>query len=981
MVAAAQPTAAVFGREAEREHLATLFARAAGGQPSFCVVHGEAGIGKTALVRDACRAWAGLVLWGTCVHFGAATVPFAAVASAVDGWLVDADEEVRSEVLACLGELATLLPSAPGVLEPQGGVALQQLDRAIRRIADHAPTVLVIDDLQWADQSSLDLLAFLVTGFRDQALSVVVTVRDEDRVEGHVLNSWLADLRRTPGVSEQHLQRLDLAATAEQVAALTGDSVLTARFSGAAFERSGGNPYLTELLVQAGSPTARAQAASVPDALREALLSRWNGMSVSAREISRLLALAGRPVERTVLASVAGRLGSEWDIGPAISRSLSEAVGAGVVQPVRSGLWFRHPLLAEVLAGALQGRDAVAVHAAYAEVLVTLGDARRGDAAVHYELAGNLAAAFECSLAAAQSAAAVQGATEHLEHLQRACRLWPQVMGETATTAEHVQLLLRTSRAAQGVAHTDEALSLVEEALALTDSVASPGLACRLLMLKHWILNEAEDLPMGAITAPLEQAVLLATSLPDTAECAIVDSALAWTEFWAGHDRCRDLAAAALLTARTTGSADALVPALAAAALVFPESDDVMDWSQEGYELAASSGDALGMLGAALGMANVHQSRGDYAAAMGIGITAGRELIQNGAPWAGRFLLAGAGGFALTLGRWEDAEELLRPALAYREGGHREAVPCTAMAVLCVRRGDLEHAEEHLARAAEASSTDYRGTGSYPFGRVELSIAQGRPDQALHTLEDQIAAAARLDPRDADEFLVLAARAAADLSRHQFSDDGLQEAEDLLQRVLSAWSVGTAESFIAWGPEDLIQVARKALYEAELGRLRALSEQSELWAAAVHACHRAGLLWEEALAACRQGQAALDEGRARQDAATPLRQAFSIATRLGAAPLVREVQVTAAAAHISLDPVTSPPDRNTQPAGYLTLLTPREREVLTHVMAGRSNSEIATALFISDKTVSVHISNVLRKTGTTTRVQAAAWATRRRLAT
>ncbi len=984
MVAVAQSTAAVFGRDAEREHLATLFARAAAGEPSLCVVHGEAGIGKTALVREACRAWAGAVMWGTCVHFGAATVPFAAVASAVDGWLVDADEDVRNRVLDGLGDLTALLPSAHAVLEPSAGLLLQQLDRAIRRIAEHAPVVLVIDDLQWADPSSLDLLAFLVSGFRTQALSLVVTVREEDRVDGHVLNSWLADLRRLPGVSEQHLARLDLVATAEQVAALTGQAALPAGFTASAFDRSGGNPYLTELLVQAGTFSAPASTASVPVALREALLARWNAMNVSAREVSRLLALAGRPVQRSVLASVAERLGAEWDTGAALSASLTEAVAAGVVQPVRSGLWFRHPLLAEVLAGDLLGHDGVAVHAAYAEVLAEQGDAHTGDVAVHHELAGNLPAAYEWSLAAARSAAAVQGATEHLDHLQRACRLWPQVMGGTASTEERVQLLLRTTRAAHGVARADEALVLVEEALALTDSVASPPLVCRLLMLKHWILNEVEDLPMGAVTEPLEQAVLLAASLPGTAECAIVDSALAWTQFWAGNDRCRDLAAAALLTARTTGSPDALVAALAAAALVFPESDDVMDWLQEAYELAASSGDALGMLGAALGMANVHQSRGDYASAMGIATTAGRELIQNGAPWAGRFLLAGAGRFALTLGRWDQGEEQLRPALASADGGHREAVPCTAMSVLCTRRGDLEEAEQHLARAAEASSTDYRGTGSYPFGRVELLLARGRPGLALQTIGGQISAAARLDPRDADEFLVLAARAAADLSRqgrdHRV-EDGTQQAEDLLQQVLSVWSVGATESFIACGPDDHIQIARKALYEAELGRLRDLPEQSQRWSTAGARCHEAGLVWEEALAACRQGQAALDEGRPRPDAATPLREAYRIAVHLGAQPVAHEVKVTAAAAHISLDPVPSSQPEATRPGPDLTLLTSREREVLTHVIAGRTNSEIATALFISDKTVSVHISNILRKTGTTTRVQAAAWASRQSEAT
>jgi hypothetical protein len=333
MVAAAHSTAAVVGREAEREHLATLFARAAAGEPSLCVVHGEAGIGKTTVVREACHAWAGVVLWGTCVHFGAAAVPFAAVASALDGWLVRAEEDVRSKVHDGLGDLAALLPSAPAVFEPQAGLLLRQLDRAIRRIADRAPAVLVIDDLQWADQSSLEVLACLVTGFRGQALCVVVTVRDEDQVDGHVLNRWLAELRRLPGVSEQHLQRLDLVDTAQQIASLTGQSVLPDGFSDEAYRRSGGNPYLTELLVQAGTSSAPAVRASVHDALRQALLSRWSAMSVSAREISRLLALAGRPVERSVLASVATQLGAEWKRGRASARPCPKPSHAGSSSP------------------------------------------------------------------------------------------------------------------------------------------------------------------------------------------------------------------------------------------------------------------------------------------------------------------------------------------------------------------------------------------------------------------------------------------------------------------------------------------------------------------------------------------------------------------------------------------------------------------------------------------------------------------------
>ena len=100
----------VVGRGAEEQVLAAMLEAAANGEPGAVFVHGEAGIGKTALVRGACGRFGGEVLWGTCVHFGAASVPFAALASALDGWAAGAGAPARDEVLAGLDALSALLP-------------------------------------------------------------------------------------------------------------------------------------------------------------------------------------------------------------------------------------------------------------------------------------------------------------------------------------------------------------------------------------------------------------------------------------------------------------------------------------------------------------------------------------------------------------------------------------------------------------------------------------------------------------------------------------------------------------------------------------------------------------------------------------------------------------------------------------------------------------------------------------------------------
>jgi DNA-binding NarL/FixJ family response regulator len=125
----------------------------------------------------------------------------------------------------------------------------------------------------------------------------------------------------------------------------------------------------------------------------------------------------------------------------------------------------------------------------------------------------------------------------------------------------------------------------------------------------------------------------------------------------------------------------------------------------------------------------------------------------------------------------------------------------------------------------------------------------------------------------------------------------------------------------------------------------------------------------------RWAQALLSEGAARSAVAEPLRQAHSFALQMGAAPLVTETESLALAARINLAEPGSPPESSGQHS-VLAPLTTREREVLSHLVAGRTNAEIARDLFISDKTVSVHVTNVLRKTGTHNRIDAASLALR-----
>ncbi|MEP7036418.1 MAG: AAA family ATPase, partial [Actinomycetota bacterium] len=295
------------GRVNEQARLVEVLSAAAKGLPALVLVQGEAGVGKTRLVREVTEQFRTVghdVLWGTCVHFGAASVPFAPVIQAFDRWAMQADPTVRSNVLEDAGALSNLLPSmGTRTADFPPRQLLPVVDTVLQRIAAKRPTVLVVDDLQWADVSSLDLLAYLVAGFRGQNLALLATIREEDRPVGHPLRGWLADMRRLPGVSELMLARLDAEETTQQITQLLGRSPAE-ELAADVLERSGGNAYFTELLVRGLLPGARRLSNELPSVLREALLARWHSLSEPSRLLTRLLAVGGRPTSFDTLFAV-----------------------------------------------------------------------------------------------------------------------------------------------------------------------------------------------------------------------------------------------------------------------------------------------------------------------------------------------------------------------------------------------------------------------------------------------------------------------------------------------------------------------------------------------------------------------------------------------------------------------------------------------------------------------------------------------------
>ncbi|HEX4976236.1 MAG TPA: AAA family ATPase [Nocardioides sp.] len=942
--------ARIAGRTQERELLRRAIGGSVKGTPCAVLVHGEPGVGKTRLVSamtDHARVAGHAVLWGRCLRFGAASSPYLPFISAFEARLADGLPVDGLDLEVLYGGGASVEPV------PRG---LHVVDRALAGLAEQHPVVLVIDDLQWADASSLDTLAYLIAGMRRQPLAILVTYRDTGLPDGHPLHSWAADMLRLPGVWDLELARLDEEETTEQLEDLLGGRPAPA-LAAAVWERSGGNPYLTELLAEDLDPGTDHLPDDIPAALRSALKAQWHALDPDARETTQVLSVAGRPVEVEVLAGVLPGVG--------VDEALHRAEVGGVVRRDRDGrVWFRHPLLADVLYDTLLLDEVGRLHRSFVEVLTSddsspRGARVRGDLALHYAGAGMLGQAFEESLAASEEAVRAGALAEAVVLLEQATALWedvgPQVRDRHGSLPA---LLAELAQRARVAGDLETAVEAVERARSLVDEDVEPVVAARILRMSAQ-LRLAAGLSRDPPVEETRRAVALASAEPDGAELAFCLADLAEHEQWSGDlDAARQHSSQAVAVAERSGDPGAWSYALGALVAVRPDDDESEGMAREAARLAKESGrrELVGI--AAIALANVLETQGRFseaADALAEAAEQSRGLGLHG------LLGTYAATFMLPLGRLAEARVILREVLASRPRGVEGIQARGAALVVAVRTGDLAEARLHLERLRElAPEFETQVAMHGPGALAEYLLARGRPQEALDMLERTIEGHCVSEPKYGDSLLLWAARAAGALPTAR--------RRPALERVRGARDRCPVPAFT--GQErDPGQRAVRALYDAEVARCLGQPDAEQRWREAIPLADAAGLRFVAAEARLRLAEVLLT-ARRRSEAAELLREARTMADAMGADRLRDEIGAVAAAARVGLEDPAVAAKASADGHG----LTDREREILAHLVAGRTYAEIARALVISEKTVSVHVSNLLRKTGTSSRVEAAAWA-------
>ncbi len=916
---------AIFGREAELTEVDVALEAVTLGQPRALLIGGDAGIGKTTLaLAVAARAQdrGFTVLSGQCLDIDTG-VSFAAVREALRPHLpvrVDADNAVLDDIRMAVCDLAA-----------QG------------------PVMLLLEDLHWADRSTQELTLALARSVTGPVL-LVLTYRDDELTRRHPFRKAQMEIARGVGAHRIDLEPLDRAGIAELVRRITGTDDI-ARI-GAVLARCEGNPlYAEELLASRDD--------RLPASLAGLLLSRVDALSDPTRRLLRIASVNGLRIDAAAVVAMSGT--SEVEVEAA----LREALDANVLARRGEHLEFRHGLLQEAVYDDVLPGERARLHAGLAAAIEAEGtdssDAvTLGRLAHHWYVAHEHAAALAAS-ARAGMAARRFGTPEATIHFDRVLELWDQVPSPANVAGvERADVLCWLSRLHKGENNEQRSLRLIREALSELGPDSDPLLVSRVHAAYAEMCHELDDF-LGQREA-VRVALEAAEGAP-TEELARALLATAWVHSDTGAVRTgiplleRALGVARSLDEAPTRVEVEVVSCLGATLVELGEITAGLARLEEAARVAEGQGlRALALESDTersfdLMMAGRTARGVDLAArtrerALALGLTAqaafaGEQLVDE----------------ARLSGRFDEADLLL-------EQVRSEDFPVwrwrCMRADLLLARGDLAPAAA-LERETIALLEEVAPSGD-PFHFVRQVDLFG----ALGDIDTVLAALARFfgDTPDADSPMTLAlcARggyAALTYARAAGRDVAPELVADCAERLARAGQLMTTEGWSDLRGAELrlaVALARELAGEESVAQWRAAEESARPFGA-FHV-----LRPQLGLAAALLGAGERDEGRSL------VTEVWQSARTIGARWFEPEAARVARRNRVTL------PGEGATLTGRLASLTPREREVLDVLRSGATNRAIAERLFISEKTVSVHVTNVLAKLGVSNRGAAAALA-------
>ena len=956
--------------------MAALYAVVSGsGSARVALVTGDAGIGKSRLVLEAVtrRGYSGTVLVGGCLPLST-PMPLLPVAE----WVRDLSStpqrprwKAALEQLhpALARELDALVPTATNLGTPDAattsgdpGRLFSAVREVLRGTAASAPLCLVVEDLHWADPSTLDLLTYLVRTRRDATWCLLVTSRVAELAPDHPTLGWLGETSRVAGVIALPMAPLVPHDVRQLVSDLSTGSPST-QFVTDVVTRSAGNPFFVEQLVADGPDTSSAQ---LPEGIVALLRSRLSDLSPPATAVVRVLAVAGHELTGAdVVACVGGQIPADG-VGEALQDLVARHL---VVEEGERGYRLMHALLGDVVTTDLASVQRQRTHGAVARALVADGGMRRAtEIAGHFAASGDTSEELPWALVAADQAERLYAWREAARLWTRSWEIWDPQLGAAASLTLG-DVAVRTADCLDHLGELGPGEETVAAALAdprlADDSYARARLLTRLARFRG-------PVDVAGRADLLAEAVELFASLPPSGEAA---KALLWYAESGSQDGQHDLPVdrlrAAFELAVQTGEVDAQVRTrtmLAVWERTEGRPEEAVRQLYDAWDLARRNGRFENNPASALVDVLMNLGRFEEAVAVGQRDVAEKEAFALLSGHVGRLAAANLIEALLWQGRTDDASAVLS-RLPEAPLSPETWWTADLAAHVALRRGDLAAAQQH---ADELGTLDMAWPEFYRYLaqiRAEVFLWAGRPMAAWTTASAELGLRVGTPiGKNAAELLGQVARAAADVAWSQRLDGS--ERERMNQQL-----VRLAEGCGAFQPHPsllLAQLERRG-FDAEVARLRGAATPGE-WEAAADGWHEVGARHREAYARLRLAECLLD---LRRPAAAGPALAAAVQLARGHVPLATEAAALARRAGLRLTPAKD--DGGASPGAEAPDqygLTKRERAVLELLVDGLTNVQIGHRLYMSPKTASVHVSSILRKLGVANRLQAATLAER-----
>lgn len=986
------PGPVTIGRTTELAEIAARLEHARDGSPSVVLISGEAGIGKTHLLQRAAERARGAgmsVLTGSSAPY--AYAPLISILRELRRHL--GDPRLQRMLTGARGSLAKLVPGLEPGRDPTPAEVVAQaplfegvLD-LISMLGRDEPLLIGIEDLHRADESTLDLVAFLATNLTTERAVLVVTARTGQAGHGR-LAGFLSELVRQPNVQRLELSPLSDAEVAQLLAALQ-DHRPAEEVAVRIARRSEGNPFYLEELLAAGPGEA-----DLPHGLEELLIARLAGLSPETRQVLRAASVLGDRPHARLLRAITDLPDETFRAG------LEEASDHGLLLP-EGGLseryLFRHDLIREVVHRRLLVDERQRLHTTAAQQLEVHPElAAGGEQLVHAELgrhwhlAGEPDRAFSASVAASEEARRVHALSEALAHLERAMGIWDRISDGTRTThgpryalerrCAELAVLLADPQA--GVAHLDAALAAPED---VPDATRALLHMLRASFLRHGLAEPREA------ERSIERALGMLPSGPSP-ERAEVLARVAGDHFLAGRpERGVPYASEAVDLAREVGARAVEAMALSyhgCGLQALGREEEGVQRVREGLSLALEVEDAEEIKRGYINLSAMLRRSGRFAEAV--------EVAREAVVWATDRGIGATNVEWLTLiemsslvqaGRWEEAERAL-PALrsVSRRMVTADVLEAVTVASLRVGQGRFDEARDVLGRVPRELRDELDPQMRAPLLEVEaaLAVAEDRHDDARDAVGRAAGAGERILAREGkatyeagiflDPALAHGVRAEADRAvraRERGEDAVIEDARTQALGYLRTLRQAVEGAIDGTFTHTRLRASLTAA-QAELTRLEGGSDPGA-WRRAVEAAVPTGMPHREAYARLRLGEALLGSGE-RDAAAEELGEAGRIAERVGAEPLRQEIAGLARHGRLGLELA----HRGGELRGDLTR---RETDVLELLVKGRTNRQIGEGLYISEKTVERHVTSILSKLQVDNRTEAAAVARERQLVT